>query len=97
MDVFGLGFFFIFFYIYGCRLGFWYEILAKGLLSISFIFAYFSLLLLYVLCFVKFCESARIEVFDDRSTTEIKTGAMFLLLGASRIVVLVIAGILLYR
>lgn len=43
------------------------------------------------------CESARIEVFDDRSTTEIKTGAMFLLLGASGVVILVIAGILLYR
>lgn len=43
----------VFLFLYGCWLGVWYEILA---LLVLFILAFSSLLLLYVLCFVKFCK-----------------------------------------
>lgn len=47
MDVFELGFLF---FIYGCRLGFWYEILAKGLLVCRFLL-YSHIFHYYYLCF----------------------------------------------
>lgn len=95
MGVFKLGFLFL----YGCRLGFWYEILAKGLLvcrflSYSHIFHYYYFMLL---CFVKFCkgasgllgESARIRCL----TTEKKTGDVFTFGSIWDCEILVITGI----
>lgn len=70
-----------FFYIYGCRPGFWYEILAKGLLVCRFLL--YSHIITYVFMF---CEilSASDWLVDLRalrcSTTERKTRATFLLL-----------------